>query len=145
MRAISRRRLVYTLRSGTHNQHLWGMGLCSQSNSYVLANAAMVESCTMADYARVISETLGKRPITLSVPYAALKVVSVGVMFLSKLFNFTTSLHPRRVEKLKINNHIKPRTLIESGYQYRYSLASAMADWKTEYPDGGGDQNERYQ
>jgi nucleoside-diphosphate-sugar epimerase len=113
----------------------WGIGLCSKSNSYVLANAAMIESCTMADYARVISETLDKRPVTLSVPYTALKIVSVGVMLLSKLFNVTTSLHPRRVEKLKINNHIKPLTLIESGYQYRYSLASAMADWKTEYPD----------
>ena len=42
---------------------------------------------------------------------------------------------PERVKKLKINNLIISGFLIENGYEFQYTLAEALEDWKRDAPD----------
>jgi NAD dependent epimerase/dehydratase family enzyme len=42
---------------------------------------------------------------------------------------------PVRIRKLVRSNHILPNYLVEHGYEYRYTLESALADWRESCPE----------
>lgn len=89
---------------------------------------------TVEQFVSVIQKTAGIRRPVLSVPRQLLVGASYPIAAASQLFGIKQPINPVRVRKLFRSTNIEPLVLRQLGYAYRYSLASAFADWKAEVP-----------
>ena len=98
----------------------------------ILFNAAMWPNPTIQEYVKTTCKVSKIGRFIPSVPYTLL--LSLGYMFeyFFKLIGKSNLFSPVRLRKLVRSNLIKPSFLVNSKYEFQYSLESAFADWKKE-------------
>lgn len=88
----------------------------------------------LQDFVAAVAEVAGRRPPRLSLPYGPVLAASHLAHAASRLTGIHLPLHPVRARKLVRSNHIASEILRAYGYQPRFTLASALADWKRDHP-----------
>lgn len=101
----------------------------------VLCNFTMDPAPTVEEYVQTICRVAGVRRFTPSLPYPLLLGVSYPVAMCSAPLGIAQPISPVRLRKLVHSNNITPKFLRDAGYEYRYTLASALADWRAERPE----------
>lgn len=96
-----------------------------------LFNFAFPEKSDMKTIIASFCKTFGFNPFTPVLPFRILKLLSYGFEFINAL-GLKNSIHHRRIEKLYYSTNIYPKNAIDEGYQFNYTLESALKHWKTD-------------
>jgi nucleoside-diphosphate-sugar epimerase len=104
----------------------------------IVCNFTMDPAPTVKEYVDAICHVAGVQRIVPRVPYPVLLGASYPIEALSLPFGIKQPINPVRIRKLVRSNNIIPRLLREAGYEYRYSLEAALADWRKERPGDWG-------
>ena len=91
-------------------------------------NASFNPPPSVQEYVQTIRSVGGYTKPVLSIPYRLIYLASF-------LFMGIGGIHPVRMRKLVRPNLILPTFLSELQYDWKWSLQSAMEDWKNEKPD----------
>lgn len=102
---------------------------------HTLFNMTMSPAPTIEDYVKGISEVSGKKVRIPSIPYPLLLCAAYIIDLLTKPIKIKQPFSPVRIKKLVRSNNIVPQYLRDNGYPYKYSLLTALQDWRAENPD----------
>lgn len=100
-----------------------------------LFNMTMNPGPSISEYVNAVCKTQGITRLVPTVPYKALMCIAYCIDAVAKPFGIKHPFSPVRVRKLVRSNNILPTYLLEHGYQFHYSLDSALADWKKSCPE----------
>ncbi|MBO9483089.1 NAD(P)-dependent oxidoreductase [Salinisphaera sp. G21_0] len=128
-----------TRKAGTYVKELcramlWVHDSTEDKNNVRLFNMSMNPGPSVEEYVNTICEVAGIKRFVPSVPYALLYPASFVVDALARLLKINQPISPVRIRKLVKSNHILPEYLEKQGYPYRYTLKSALEDWKEQMP-----------
>jgi nucleoside-diphosphate-sugar epimerase len=108
--------------------------LHSTDRSWLILNFTMDPPPTMEQMVNAILRIGGKARRPLNMPRRLLLGLSYPLAAVERIFGVKMPIHPVRVRKLFRSNNIWPEGLRSLGYQYAYTLETAMEDWKKEAP-----------
>jgi nucleoside-diphosphate-sugar epimerase len=145
IQATLRRYFLYMGNKGTRkaggyvkelvNTMPWALNKISDSGGVFLYNFTVPVAPTVQDYVNTVFKVSGKRHFVPSVPFKLLLAISYIVEFLARPFGINQPISPVRVKKLIRSTNIVPGVLQREGYQYLYTLETALADWLHDRPD----------
>lgn len=101
----------------------------------VLFNGAMNPGPSVEEYVASASEVLGTKNRVFSIPYGVLIAIAHFIETVLKPFGVKHPFSPVRIRKLVRSNNVQPLFLSENGYVFKYSLTTAMVDWKNSSPE----------
>ena len=93
---------------------------------------------SIRDYVESIARIEKKRVFVPNLPSTFLIIIATILDFFLSIFKITHPFSPLRIRKLTRSNNIIPSYLINNKYKYKYSLDSALKDWKNECPEEWG-------
>ena len=115
---------------------LWMLNRQSTSGEHVsLFNMSMNPGPSIEEYVNAICKVAGVRRFVPGVPYRLLLSVAYMIDTVALPFGIKHPFSPVRIRKLVRSNNILPNYLVENGYEYRYTLESALADWRESCPE----------
>jgi GlcNAc-P-P-Und epimerase len=113
----------------------WLLNRQGQTSARLLtANMTMNPGPSMQEYVDTICNVMPKKVMAPSVPPSLLMLAARLISTVTDMLGIQQPVNPVRVRKLIRSNNILPGTLQKEGYQYVYSLKSALADWKEKLP-----------
>lgn len=101
----------------------------NHKNETILANLTYWPCPSLFDYISEMTKTKNTKIFNINVPYKFIYFLSVLASPLSKIFSKLNFFHPVRIQKLRRGNHIKPQTLIDYKYKWKYNFSSSFDDW----------------
>jgi nucleoside-diphosphate-sugar epimerase len=145
VRSLTRGYFVYmgnrkTRKAGGYVKELcrvasFGLGHLEDSAAPVaLFNFGFDPTPTLESFVDAIRSVTGIRRRPISVPRFALMGVSYPIDFAARTVGIRQPVSPVRVRKLFRSTWIEPRRLRELGYEWKFDLESAFADWKKDSP-----------
>lgn len=105
----------------------------------MLYNFTMNPAATVGEYANGILKALNSRKHIWNIPYGLLLPVATVVGGITKILRIDQPINSARVKKLLRENNIVAKKLQDLGYEYQYTLDSALADWHAEHPQDWGE------
>ena len=129
-----------TVKAGVYIKELclalaWSINFQSASDkNYILFNMSMYPMPTIEEYANTIQLVLNKKSLIINIPFNLLLISSYIINPLINFFQPEHPFKPTRIKKLIKSNNIKPDFLLKNGYKFKYSLDTAMRDWKKDAP-----------
>lgn len=106
-----------------------------QGLHFSLFNMSMNPGPSIQEYVEAVCSVAGVRRRIPGVPYPLLLTAAYGIDLIARPLGINHPFSPVRIRKLVRSNNIHPGYLVEQGYPYEYTLASALADWKADCPD----------
>lgn len=106
-----------------------------EGESFSLFNMSMAPGPSIEEYVNTVAKVAGRKVRIPSVPYSFLLVVAYGIDLFAKPLGVKHPFSPVRIRKLVRSNNIEPLFLADNGYVFRYTLESALSDWRKECPD----------
>jgi len=103
--------------------------------SYTLINFSIDPPPTLEEYVEAIGEVAKCRRIVLAVPRFLLLGASYLIDGVARAAHIMQPISPVRVRKLTRSTFIDPKRLRELGYTWRFSLKSALHDWRQILPE----------
>ena len=117
------------------NTMLWALERIPDDGGTFLYNFSMEHPPTVEEYVKTTCSVAGIKRFVPTVPYPLLLAVSYIIEAITRPLGIKQPISPVRIRKLVRSNNIEPAVLRKEGYQYLYSLESAMQDWKKERAD----------
>lgn len=114
---------------------LWALAGLPASGGILLYNFTMEQPPTVQEYVNTACKVAGVTRWVPSVPYGLLLAAAYCVEAIARPLGIKQPVSPVRIRKLVRSNNIEPGVLRRQGYQYRYTLESAMQDWRKDQPD----------
>ncbi|MEY8200628.1 MAG: NAD(P)-dependent oxidoreductase [Colwellia sp.] len=102
---------------------------------FALFNMSMELAPSMKEYVDTILKVSNRNRLVLSIPFLLLYPISFVVNFLSTLLKINQPINPVRIKKLVKSNYIDPKYLRDKKYEYKYTLLTALTDWKKQMPE----------
>ena len=99
-----------------------------------LLNFSMNPLPDLEDFVRSIQKTAGLRGKPLSVPRSMLLGASYPIDGIARALGIRQPISPVRVRKLFRSTAVDAKGLRDLGYQWKYTLEDAFADWKQDFP-----------
>jgi nucleoside-diphosphate-sugar epimerase len=99
-----------------------------------VVNLSMNPGPSVEQFVQAIQSVAGGRRKFPSIPPAMLLGAAWLIEHTVGLFGLLGSVNLVRVRKLVYSNNIVPTRLQEEGYVYKYTLASAFEDWRSDMP-----------
>lgn len=96
----------------------------------VLYNGTFSPCPSLGEYVAATLQVSGWKRHVPAVPIGLLLMASYIFEAVFTLLGRPNNFSPVRIRKLKRPNDIRPKYLLEQGYQYGYSLLSAFQDWR---------------
>jgi nucleoside-diphosphate-sugar epimerase len=106
-----------------------------RQSGVTLFNMTMSPAPSVLEYVQAIQSVAGKRRWIPSVHFRLLYLLSYLIDGFARLVNYEQPISPVRLRKLINSNHISPSYLLKNGYIYKYTLDSALTEWKSLAPD----------
>jgi nucleoside-diphosphate-sugar epimerase len=145
IQATLRRYFLYMGNKGTRkaggyvkelvNTMHWALNKIPVDGGVFLYNFTAPVAPSVEDYVNTVFKVTGRSFFVPSVPFKLLLVISYIVEAFAKPFGVNQPISPVRVRKLIRSTNIEPGVLRSEGYQYQYTLETAMADWYKDRPD----------
>ncbi|WP_303292772.1 NAD(P)-dependent oxidoreductase [Marinobacter sp. ST-43] len=107
----------------------------AEGENFSLFNMSMNPGPSIKDYVAAVASVSNMKVWVPTVPYGLLLMIAYGIDTFARPFGIKHPFSPVRIRKLVRSNNIEPRFLMDNGYEYRYSLESAFADWRKECPE----------
>ena len=115
---------------------IFGVETLSESGTgNLLLNFTMNPPPTMEQMVEAVVATIGEKRRPLSLPPRLMLTLSYPLSTAEKVTGIKFPINRVRVRKLIRSNNIWAEGLRSLGYQYQYTLQSAFADWKRDYPE----------
>lgn len=146
IKAVIKRYFFYmgnrdTRKAGTYVKELC-VAMCwvlqrqkDQGKNFSLFNMTMNPGPSIQEYVEAVCDVAVIQRKVPAVPYPLLLGVAYTIDLIARPLGIKHPFSPVRIRKLVRSNNILPNYLVESGYAYQYSLASALADWKSSCPE----------
>lgn len=112
----------------------WALGRINNEGCY-LYNFTFPSAPTIQDYVNMACKVAGVQRFVPSMPYKILLPLSYVIDWVTKPLGISQPISPVRIKKLRRSNNIEPMVLQRDGYQYHYTLETAMGDWLKDRPD----------
>tara|TARA_B100000242_G_C43055228_1_gene493683 strand:+ start:1534 stop:2553 length:1020 start_codon:yes stop_codon:yes gene_type:complete len=149
IKAVLNRYFVYTGNKNTRKAGVYIKELCNaliwvfesekaKKDGVTLFNMTMNPGPSIRDYVESIARIEKKRVFVPNLPSTFLIIIATILDFFLSIFKITHPFSPLRIRKLTRSNNIIPSYLINNKYKYKYSLDSALKDWKNECPEEWG-------
>lgn len=106
-----------------------------ESRGLRLFNMTMNPGPSVSEYVTAICETAQVTRAIPTIPFFLLYPVSVFIEALARVLRIGQPVSPVRLKKLVRSSNIVPQHLIDQEYTYRYTLKSALEDWRNECPE----------
>ncbi len=106
-----------------------------QNQQELIYNFTFHPAATVAEYANSIIQAMGRKQKVWNIPYNLLLPVATVIGAVSNFVGIEQPVNAARVKKLLRENNIIAQKLIDTGYQYKYTLNQALADWSQEHPE----------
>ncbi len=100
-----------------------------------LFNMSMNPGPSIREYVDAVCKVACVRRFVPGLPYPLLLFVAYLIDAIARPLGIKHPFSPVRIRKLVRSNNILPNYLVEKGYEYRYSLESALADWRASCPE----------
>jgi nucleoside-diphosphate-sugar epimerase len=114
----------------------WVLNRQSTSGEHVsLFNMSMNPGPSIEEYVNAICKVAGVQRFVPGVPYRLLLAVAYLIDAIARPLGIKHPFSPVRIRKLVRSNHILPNYLVENDYEYRYTLESALTDWRESCPE----------
>ncbi|MCX2718550.1 NAD-dependent epimerase/dehydratase family protein [Lentiprolixibacter aurantiacus] len=107
----------------------------SKKDKYILYNYAENPLLELKDMVGEAKKSLGYSKPTLKISTRVLAVIAFFVQIVFKLIGKKSDIHPVRVRKAGFPTNIKPKYLIEQGFEFKYSFDNALTHWKSVAPE----------
>lgn len=117
------------------NTMVWAFGKLPEQGGIFLYNFTMKQTPTVEEYVDTVCKVAGVSRWVPSVPYAVLLGMSYCIEAIARPLGIKQPISPVRIRKLVKSNNIEPMVLRVEGYDFQYTLESAMADWHKDRPD----------
>jgi len=118
------------------NAMWWVLNRQSTSGEHVsLFNMSMNPGPSIEEYVNAVCKVAGVRRFVPGVPYRLLLMIAFLIDVVARPLGIKHPFSPVRVRKLVRSNNILPNYLVENGYEYLYTLESALADWRKSCPE----------
>lgn len=102
---------------------------------FSLFNMSMTPGPSIQDYVNSVCKVAKIKRFVPSLPYSLLLIISHFIDLLARPLGIKHPFSPVRIYKLVRSNNISPNYLVENGYEYRYTLDTAFADWQRSCPE----------
>lgn len=146
VRAVLGRYFFYTGNRDTRKAGIYVRELCAAlwwalerqdaaEEAVTLFNATLYPAPALADYVAAICAVAGVERRVPSVPYQALLAVGWLLDLVARPLGIAHPFSPVRIRKLVAANDIVPAYLLAQGYPFRYTLETALADWRATCPE----------
>ena len=112
------------------NTMLWVLAHIPEQGGCKLYNFTMEQPPTVEEYVTTVCKVASVSRWLPSVPYGLLLAISYCIDTIARLLGIKQPISPVRIRKLVQSNNIEPGVLRQEGYQYLYTLETAMADWR---------------
>ncbi len=114
----------------------WVLQRQSTSGEHVsLFNMSMNPGPSIQDYVNTVCSVAEVHRFVPGVPYRLLLIIAYLIDAVARPLGIKHPFSPVRIRKLVRSNNILPNYLVENGYEYRYTLDEAFADWCASYPE----------
>jgi nucleoside-diphosphate-sugar epimerase len=114
---------------------LWALDRIPVEGAARLYNFTMEKPPTVEDYVRATCDVAKVKRFVPSFPYSLLLAMSYAIEAVARPLGIKQPISPVRIRKLVRSNNIEPGVLLSERYVYRYTLQSAMEDWKKDRPE----------
>ena len=101
----------------------------------ILFNASLAPVPTLGDYVAAIQAVTGRRRWVPALPYRMVLAAGSAIDLAARPLGISHPFSPVRIRKLTAANDIRPAWLLAQGYPFRYTLTSALADWRALCPE----------
>ena len=146
IKAVRNRYFVYMGNRETRKAGIYIKELCrammwvlnsekAKSDGVSLFNMSMNPGPSIEDYVVSIARVAKISVYIPRVPSTLLLIIAHVIDVIAKPLGVIHPFSPVRIKKLIRSNNIIPTYLVENGYEYKYSLDEAFADWKIECPE----------
>ena len=109
--------------------------MAAQGPGLLTANMSMNPGPSMKEYVDTVQLVAGKRAWVPSIPVWLLLATARLVQSTLGAMGMMRSINVVRVRKIIRSNNIVPGVLVAVGYPYRYTLQTALADWRQDLPE----------
>ena len=146
IKAVQKRYFFYMGNRKTRKAGIYVKELCramiwvlnsekAKADGVSLFNMSMNPGPSIEEYVNSIAK-IAKISVWIPyVPSSFLMIIAYSIDFLAKPLGIKHPFSPVRVRKLIRSNNILPTYLVENGYDYKYTLDEAFADWKKDCPE----------
>lgn len=117
------------------NTMFWALDKIPAQGGKFLYNFTMSKAPTVEEYVDTTCRVAGVKRVVPSVPHALLLAVSYVIDAIARPLAIKQPISPVRIRKLVRSTNIEPSVLRQEGYQYKYTLETAMQDWRNDRPD----------
>ncbi len=100
-----------------------------------LFNMSMNPGPSIEEYVSSITRIAKIKVWIPNVPSFLLFIIAYSIDLIAKPFGIKHPFSPVRIRKLIRSNNILPTYLVENGYDFKYTLDEAFADWKKDCPE----------
>lgn len=107
----------------------------TKADGVSLFNMSMNPGPSIQEYVEAIARVSKIKIWVPSVPSSLLFAVAYIIELIAKPLGIQHPFSPVRIKKLIRSNNILPTYLVKQGYEYKYSLDDAFADWKRDCPE----------
>lgn len=112
------------------NTMLWVLARIPEQGGTKLYNFTMEQPPTVEEYVNTVCKVASVNRWLPTVPYGLLLAISYCIDTFARLLGIKQPISPVRIRKLVKSNNIEPGVLRREGYEYQYTLETAMADWR---------------
>ena len=129
----------HTRKAGTYVKELcramcWVHESRKDQSNIRLFNMSMNPGPSMEEYVNTICEVADVKRFVPSVPFIMLYPASFLIEAVAQIVRINQPISPVRIKKLVKSNNILPEYLEKHRYEYRYTLKTALEDWKQQMP-----------
>lgn len=146
VKAVRKRYFFYMANRDTCKAGIYVKELCrammwvlnskkAKADGVVLFNMSMNPGPSIEEYVNAIARIAKIKVWIPNVPSSLLFVLAYSIDLVAKPLGIKHPFSPVRVRKLIRSNNILPSYLVENGYDYKYTLDEAFADWKKDCPE----------
>ena len=146
IKAVRKRYFFYMANRDTRKAGVYVKELCrammwvlnsekAKADDFSLFNMSMNPGPSIEEYVNSIARIAKIKIWIPSVPSTLLFIIAYLIDFIAKPLGIKHPFSPVRIRKLIRSNNILPTYLVENGYDYKYTLDGAFADWKKDCPE----------
>lgn len=118
------------------NSLIWALNFMEQKDqNQLLYNFTMNPPPSVKNYVDAICKVADVKRYIPVIPSFFLLWTSSFIEIFARPFRINHPFSPVRIRKLVRSNNIRPSFLVEHGYNYKYTLETALLDWKNENPN----------
>ncbi|MDG0980897.1 MAG: NAD(P)-dependent oxidoreductase [Halieaceae bacterium] len=146
IKAVRKRYFFYMSNCDTRKAGIYVKELCrammwvlnseqTKADGVSLFNMSMNPGPSIEEYVNSIARIAKIKVWIPNVPSSLLFIIAYSIDFIAKPLGIKHPFSPVRIRKLICSNNILPTYLMENGYDYKYTLDEAFADWRKDCPE----------